>query len=321
LAGGEALVRIRCCTVCGSDLHTISGRRPAPSPSILGHEILGEIADPGPGGVRDFHGNALELGERVTWSMVLRHGDMFMKFGHEQITADRALVGGMAEYCHLPVGTAIFRVPAGLPDFAACPANCATATVAAVLRAAGPVRGERVAILGAGMLGLTACAMAREAGAAQVTAIEPDEHRRELALQFGASNDPPIGITVALEFSGQPEAFEQALELLAPGGRLILAGATFPARAAQVSAERIVRGMIRIRGVYNYEPEDLETALKFLAVHNAAYGFERLVTAQFTLNDTHAAIAYAGKFRPPRVAIIPSGASDPIFAASTRVSY
>src|SRR5208283_5552622 len=70
LAGGEALVRVRCATICGSDLHSWSGRRRSPMPAILGHEMVGEIAGMGPEGARDYRGRPLQLGDRVTWSMV-----------------------------------------------------------------------------------------------------------------------------------------------------------------------------------------------------------------------------------------------------------
>ena len=44
-----------------------------------------------------------------------------MKFGHEQIIPGRVLIGGMAEYCHLPEKTAIFKVPPSVADVVACP--------------------------------------------------------------------------------------------------------------------------------------------------------------------------------------------------------
>src|SRR5262245_31557934 len=77
LTGSEALVRIRCATICGSDLHSYFGRRHAATPSVLGHEILGEIAGMGPDGARDFHGAPLQFGERVTWSIVWSCGGCF----------------------------------------------------------------------------------------------------------------------------------------------------------------------------------------------------------------------------------------------------
>jgi alcohol dehydrogenase len=298
--------------------------------------MVGEIADMGPHGARDYRGLPLERGDRVTWSMVWSCGQCFycrnglrpkcerlMKFGHQTIMSGRALTGGMAEYCHLPEGTAIFRVPENVPDAVASPANCATATVAAVFRNAAAVEGEVVVIHGAGMLGQTACAMAASAGAAHVIAIEPDARRRENALRFGAdvaldgalesreilecvkSLSGGRGADAGLEFAGHPESIELGVELLRNGGRFVMAGATFPGRSVQLAAEQLVRRMIRITGVYNYSPEDLESALAFLARAVHRYPFEGLVGARYPLSEVNAAMAFAENERPPRVALIP----------------
>ena len=191
--GREALVRIRCATICGSDLHSQQGRRHSPAPCILGHEMVGDIIAMGPEGALDYWGNPLRLGDRVTWSMVWSCGECYYcklglhpkcerlrKFGHEELTPGLSLGGGMAEYCQLPGGTAVFKVPDNVPDEVASSANCATATVAAICRNAGDLTGLSVVVFGAGMLGLTACAMAAAGGASRVIAVEPDTARRAL---------------------------------------------------------------------------------------------------------------------------------------------
>ena len=336
LTGGDALARIRCATICGSDLHSFHGRRPAPAPSVLGHEMVGEVVETGPQGACDYRGNLLSVGDRVTWSMVWSCGECFYckrglrpkcerlrKFGHETITADRALFGGLAEYCHLPEKTAIFRVPPELPDFVASPANCATATVAAVFRNAGNMSGQHVVIHGAGMLGLTACAMAAAQGAKSVIMIEPGARRRETALIFGAhhsfdSNESEgalcgkvreltdgRGADVGLELCGQPGAMETGVQLLRPGGRFVMAGATFPARPVQWSGEQVVKRSLQIAGVYNYLPEDLECALRFLSGQHERIPFAGLVEKSFSLREVNAAFDYATTSHPPRVAVLP----------------
>jgi len=75
--GSEAIVRVRCATVCGSDLQSFCGRRHAPVPSVLGHEMVADIVAAGPDGASDFHGRPLALGDRVTWSMVWSCGECF----------------------------------------------------------------------------------------------------------------------------------------------------------------------------------------------------------------------------------------------------
>ncbi len=331
---GEVLVRIRCATICGSDLHSIGGRRSCPAPSVLGHEMVGDVAALPPGEpVRDFHGRPLSEGERVTWSMVWSCGlcyycqrglrsqcERLFKFGHERTGTGHDLSGAYAEFCLLPAGSAIFPVPPQIPDCVAAPANCATATVAAVLRYCGSVSGQNVVIIGAGMLGLTACAMVREGGAAQVMVVEPDPVRRETAQRFGATwmEAPEAdlhtsimaatggrGADLALEFSGAPEATESATDWLRPGGHLVMAGAVFPTRPLQLPADRLVRRMLKLTGIYNYNPEDLDAALRFLAVACERYPFRELVGASFALSDINTAIAFAERERPPRVSVVP----------------
>jgi len=303
-------------------------------PTVLGHEIVGEIVDMGPVGVNDFSGRPLALGDRVTWSMVWSCGECFycqrglrpkcerlLKYGHEPIIPGRALIGGMAEHCHLLQGTAIFKVPHGLPDVAASPANCATSTVAAVFRHAGSCRDKSVVIHGAGMLGLTACAMAVAGGAVESIVLEPDAERRDLAARFGATNvlDPAVseeetrervfelthnrGADIGMEFSGCPEAMELGVRLLREGGRFVMAGATYPARPAQWPGEQLVRRMLQVIGVYNYQPEDLETALAFLAANQRRYAFAELVGKVFALDEVNAAFEYAERRRPLRTAV------------------
>jgi alcohol dehydrogenase len=298
--------------------------------------MVGIIEAAGSDGVHTFDGQSLKAGDRVTWSMVWSCGECFycgiglrpkcerlMKFGHDSITANRALTGGMAEYCVLPARTAIFKVPEELSDLVASPANCATATVAAVFREAGSVENQVVVIHGAGMLGITACAMAAYRGACQVIVLEPVRGRRDLALQFGAtmafdSADPAEqiwprigrvtadrGADVCLELSGRPESIELGLTLLRPGGRFVLAGATYPSRPAECSGELIVRRILRILGVYNYGPDDLAAALSFLARNNRRYGFASLVPKTFALAAVNEAINYAENAGPPRVAVKP----------------
>ncbi len=336
LIGSEALVKIRCATICGSDLHSFFGRRPTHLPCVLGHEMVGTIVAMGPLGTADFNGRPLKLGDRVTWSMVWSCGECYYcqrelcakceqlkKFGHEKLNGERAFLGGLAEYCLLGKKTAIFVVPENLSDLIASPANCATATVSAIFRNAQSVAGQTVVVQGAGMLGQTACAMAANQDAKQIIMIEPNPVRRQQSLRFGATRaiDGNLanevirqlvleltsgrGADLVIELAGYPEAIELGVELLRFGGRYVLAGATFPCRPTQLSAEQLVRSLIQIVGVYNYNPTDLESALKFLSQIHEKYPFEELIGASFPLDQVNHAFEFAEHQRPPRVAVIP----------------
>ncbi len=316
--GTEVLVAVVACTICGSDLHSIHGRRSVPTPTILGHEILGRVVAFGPEAARvDAAGRPLGLGDRVTWSIVASCGVCFFcghdlpqkcergfKYGHEAFQPGRELSGGLADHCLLAPGTAIFRVPDELSDAVACPSSCATATVAAALEAGAPIAGRSVLILGAGMLGVTAAAWCRALGALDVIACDQDLERLATALAFGATRTclpsqlidivaeqtGGRGIDLALELSGAPDAIEAALPCLRTGGTLVMVGSVFPSRPVSIVPERLVRGCITMRGVHNYAPRHLDSALRFLAEH-PEFPFGSLVAPWRPLSELNELVA------------------------------
>lgn len=316
----EMLVRVLGCTLCGSDLHTFEGRRSVAVPTVLGHEILGRIVAVGPDARPvDSTGASLGVGDRVTWSIVASCGrchccqrnlpqkcERMLKYGHEPLRPGGEWTGGLADYCLLASGTAIVRLPDDLPDEVACPANCATATIAAAVEAAGDLNGRHVLVVGAGLLGLTACAMARSLGASEVVCLDTNADRLRRAEAFGAtrlatstdlaatvaSATDRRGIDVAFELSGSPDACESALGSLALGGRLVLVGAVFPTRPIPLLMEQIIRRHLTLTGVHNYAPPHLHRAVSFLA-RERQYPFESLVTDWLPLSEANRAFQLA----------------------------
>ena len=337
LADGEALVRVRLSTLCGSDLSTYRGKRSTPVPTILGHEITGEVVEIGGRAAKhDLRGDVLAVGDRVTWSIAAHCGRCFacthampqkcerlFKYGHERLDDAHPLSGGLAEYCHLTADTPVLRLPAGLPDVAACFANCATATVAGALRVGEFRPGESVLILGAGMLGLNAAAMALEAGAGQVIVADVAADRLQAAGRFGATVAVPFegdgagmieqvrehtsnrGADLAIDVSGAPTAMEAAPAAVRTGGRVVMVGAVSPTRPISVDAESIVRRLLTIRGLHNYVPEDLVAAIDFLARAAGNYPFGELIGTQFELKQVDEAFQEALTGRSLRIAVRP----------------
>lgn len=140
LGPGEALANIDLATVCGSDMHTVSGRRPGPFPAILGHEAVGRIAATGAGSVRDYLGRELAVGDRVVWSVTVYCGHCdrckagmsakcrtLLKTGHEPLNSGWALSGGYASHIHLLRGITLVSVPDELSDLAVAPSAYAAA--------------------------------------------------------------------------------------------------------------------------------------------------------------------------------------------------
>ncbi len=317
---GELLVRVLGCTICGSDLHSYDGRRSVPVPTVLGHEIVGEIVAVGDkASLTDLAGQPLEIGDRVTWAIVAHCGDCFycrrdlpqkclhaVKFGHEALRPGRELLGGMADHCLLPRGTSLVKLPAALPLAVACPANCATATVAAAIEAAGPLTDRVFCIQGAGLLGLTAAAMV-DAASGTAIVVDPQSSRRQRALEFGARHavapdhaadlirqlTDGHGVDAVLELSGAATAWDMAFPLLRIGGRMILVGAVFPTPPVSFAPEQLVRRQLTVQGIHNYAPRHLLAAVEFLAAHHQRYPFANVVAAWHPLVDVEAAMSCA----------------------------
>lgn len=335
LRENEALVRVECCTICGSDLHTITGARTERTPSILGHEILGVVEQVGSPAPAEIEGQPLRPGDRITWSTAASCGSCdrcrgglpqkcrtLSKYGHELAEGRLALSGGLAEYLLLRPGSAAIRVPSKLLAEIICPANCATATVAAACRIAGSLAGRRVLIFGAGMLGLTAAAFARSQGAACIAVCDVNLQRLERARQFGADAIVPhaeLGelrrqltqqcqaeaFDVLLELSGSADAVEAAVALGDIGAKIVLVGTVMKSRPVQIDPESVVRRWLSIHGVHNYHPRDLQTAVAFLEREGANYPFAELVEFSYALADVNQAVAKALEVRPVRIAIRP----------------
>ena len=318
--GDEVLVRIIGCTLCGSDLHSFEGRRSVAVPTVLGHEILGRIVAAGRDAtLMDATGSPLQVGDRVTWSIVASCGRCYccqrrlpqkcehmLKYGHEPLRPGGEWTGGLADYCLLASGTAIVRIPGTLADSTACPANCATATIAAAVEAAGDLRGRIVLVAGAGLLGLTACAMARAQGASEVVCLDTNPARLARSESFGATrlvspNDLASvlaattdrrGADVALELSGSPEACESLLGSLGLGGCLILVGAVFPTRPVPLLMEQVIRRHLTVTGIHNYAPRHLQQAVAFLD-QQRQFPFDAVVTDWLPLSDANRAFELA----------------------------
>lgn len=333
LQPGEILVRNTYVTLCRSDLNTFCGKRIEPTPTILGHEIVGTIAAFGSTGeFTDLRGAALTVGDRISWAIfasdphsalalqgIPQKGDHLFKYGHQKLTEQSTLHGGLSQYIILKPHTPIVKLADSLPDKVAAIINCAVATVAGALRLAGTVHQKQVLVSGAGMLGAVACAMAKTAGASAVVAFDVNAARLEQAKQYGADYTlqanadiatqlqalplPKRGIDVVLEMSGVTDAMEQTIGMLGIGGVAVWVGATYPERKVQVNAELLVRNLITLKGLHNYNATDFMNAVLFMEAHHLNFPFADMVYDGFNLQQVNEAFAYGIQNNPFRVGI------------------
>lgn len=244
--GREVLVEVAACGVCGTDLHLVDGSIPLyRPPRVLGHEIAGTVVGIGP------DVQSVGVGTRVAIDPSLPCGACFFcREAQPYMCTDRTpAIGGFAEYLVVPEQT-LHSLPEGLPLPHAAIAEPLSCCLHA-LELGRPRPGDRVAIVGAGTIGLLLTQLARRSGASLVAVSEPDVERRALALRLGAhlaidprADDPRerlaqategIGVDCAFEAVGSGATIQTAISLPRRGGTVVLVG------VAPATAEIVLR--------------------------------------------------------------------------------
>ncbi len=317
---GEVIVAVSLATICGSDLHTVDGRRKEPVPCVLGHEAVGRVIQVGSG--RD---PSLE-GRRVTWTLADSCGSCIpcrewrlpqkctrlFKYGHAPLDDRSGLNGCYASHLLIRPGTTIVPVSDTLPDEVVAPANCALATMVHATESL-PTPCRVAVVQGAGMLGIYGCALLQAAGVERVVLVDTNQDRLRLAPLFGAEPAPNgaeeiLGsgtVDAVFETAGTSAVVAEGMRLLRPGGCYTFVGMVHPSTKIDITGETIVRRCLTIRGVYNYAPCHLERAVLFLEQNRDAHAWTTLISKAFPLADLDAAFAAARTQQWQRVAIRP----------------
>lgn len=330
----ETLIKIEYTTICSSDLHTYCGRRPLDSSTILGHEIAGRIVQLPKNTRTDYTGKELNIGDLVTWCVYAYKDDdpiaqkgfpqkstSLYKYGHHPFN-NSELNGGFATHCILKKGTAIFKLSTQLSLKEVAPLNCTHATIAGGLRLAGNIENKSILIYGAGMLGLSAAAMASKLKATQIIICDINTNRLAIAKEFGAQTtldntlstiekqrslaELNIEIDVIIDTTGIPSVMEEGIDLLSIGGISIWIGAVFNQSPTSINAEKVVRKLLTIKGLHNYIPQDLQTAIQFLEENHHSFPFKELISDEYLLEELENAFQSATSGKHFRVGVIPA---------------
>jgi propanol-preferring alcohol dehydrogenase len=227
---GQVLIRIRACAVCRTDLHVVDGELPNPRlPLIPGHEIVGEIADAGPGATR------FPIGARVgvPWLGFTCGQCRYCLRGRENLCAQARftgyqLDGGYAEAC-VADERYCFSLPAAYPDLQAAPLLCAGLIGHRALKAAGDA--ERLGIYGFGAAAHIVAQVAVGQGREVYAFTRPgDAEAQRFALDLGAcwagdsSRRAPDELEAALIFAPVGALVPLALKAVARGGMVVCGG-------------------------------------------------------------------------------------------------
>src|SRR6266540_2026814 len=198
---GEALVGVKACGVCHSDLHYREGAIAPDFPFLLGHEAAGVVEAVGPGATDLEPGDFVVLAWRAPCGRCrsCRRGRPWYCFDSRNASQKMSLedgtelspavgIGALAELCLVDAGQAVKVDPAARPE-AAWLVGCGVMTgFGAAVYTGNVQRGDTVAVFGCGGVGDAAIAGAALAGARRVIAVDVNARKLEWARQFGATD-------------------------------------------------------------------------------------------------------------------------------------
>jgi L-iditol 2-dehydrogenase len=265
---GEVIVRVRAALTCGTDRKILDrGHVKFSPPLVMGHEFSGDVAEAGAGA-------GFEVGEAVAAGVSGPCGICpACLTGAEnrcEAPARDLAWGAFAEYVRVPRGVVranLFRKPPRLSYESAAALDPLACVLHGWSRLVHPV--EDLLVLGTGAIGLLWIAVARAKGVRRIAAIGRGADRLALAARWGAAVSdsdarPPSAATV-VECVGTPEAWNQAFDLVRPGGEVLYFGGCAPGSRAELDAAKLHYGEVRVGGAFHYRPEDAAAALALLA--------------------------------------------------------
>jgi 2-desacetyl-2-hydroxyethyl bacteriochlorophyllide A dehydrogenase len=306
---GQVLIAPRATGVCGTDLHLISGTfAHGRYPVVPGHEFAGDVVAVGPGvsglGEGDFVGVDPNVScNQCRWC---RAGAKNLCPGLSPLGI--SLDGSCAELVAVPRDVT-YRLPQGLDAVTGALVEPLSCVLHAVNRTP-DWESARIVVFGAGPIGLLTIAVAQHLGAGAISAVEPMEIRRDLAMKMGAESavahvdelaDEP-NVDIAVDASGHPTAIQNAIDVLGRRGRLVQMGVAHEDATVALSPYQVFAKELSIIG-----SQSLATAYPAAAelmVH-LAETLRPLVTDQLTLSDYAEAVRRASSPQSIKVQVVP----------------
>jgi threonine dehydrogenase-like Zn-dependent dehydrogenase len=312
----DVLIKVVNCGICGSDMHSYKTGMYVDPGQIMGHEFMGLIAKMGS------EVTGLKTGDRVTGFSAGICGECDACKREQYIlcanlfrhSTGYGLAGAFAEYVKIEnaqVGANVHLLPDTIDNVTGAMVEPVSVGVTAAAQA--HVKpGDKVVVLGAGMIGNACLQAAKAAGAAEVIVIEVSQKRLEIARMSGAddifnasSGDALAWVIekfgpgpyhygvggnadIVFEAAGSPITILQSFEMVRPGGTICFVG--LPEHTAAIDTTKIVHKMPTIVGSLG---GDFAASIKELA--SGKIKAKHLVTHTFSLDDAAKAFTVQSK--------------------------
>jgi L-iditol 2-dehydrogenase len=313
----EALVEMKACGICGSDL--MEWYLKSRAPLILGHEPAGVISKKG-GKVEGF-----DVGDRVfvhhhvacLTCYYCKHGDYTLC---EQFHRTNIKPGGFAEYFKVPaqnLRTDTLKIPEAISFEEATliePVGCCLRA----LKKCGIQKGDSVAIIGAGATGIIHAMLSKILGASKTVVSDLIDHRLKVAERLGAdvvvnpenkdlaeivkAETGGRGVDLAVVTAPSLEAYKAGLSVCRKGGKLCVFAPTEPGEFLQMSPKELFFSEIQI--IPSYSTSHLETRTALELIKSGKLHVKELITHRFPLERAQEAFETALRNRESLKVII-----------------
>lgn len=294
----EVLIRVKKASICGTDVHIYLwdewAQKTVPTPLTIGHEFMGEVVEVGSLVQR------VKLHQRVSVE------------GHIVCNQCRNCLRGKKHLCVHTIGIGVHQ-NGGFAEYVAVPEENVFILGKHISDEEGSfldplgnaihtalsfdLVGEDVWVVGAGPIGMMACAIAKVAGARNIFVTDVNDYRLQLAKKMGAThainilNDSlekemkkagiQVGFDVVLEMSGNEKAFQSLFKHTMIGGKVALLG--IPSKPIAIDWNEVIFKGIEIKGIYGREM--FETWYKMSALLESGLDVMPVVTHRFEKED------------------------------------
>lgn len=301
---GELVLRNKVCGVCGTDVHIYHGEPGSADvnpPVVLGHEYSAEVVEVGEG-VTGF-----AVGDHVTVDPNIYCGHCeYCQNAKKQLCESMEAIGvtrdgGFAEYSLIPASQA-FKLDPSVPFEAAAMAEPLACCIHGI-DLAGIRPGDKVCVVGGGAIGLIMVQLAKLSGASKILVSEPNEKRRQVALEVGAdvAIDPTqsgyeeaftkamgSGANVVIECVGNVPAVKSAFQFAGKGATILLFSVPKVDSTFQLPLFDVYKKELTIKGSF-VNPDTHDRAVRL--INSGKVNFGPIITHHFTLDQLPEAIA------------------------------
>ena len=308
---GEIILAVRAATTCGTDVKVFKrGGHPRMLrvPTLFGHEMAGTVAAIGDGVTAFKEGDAVVVANSAPCGVC-----DYCRRGRENLCEDLLyLNGAFAEYVRVPTRFVEHNIYA-LPTDLAFGKAALTEPLACVLHGMDACELPRYAhgspaeviVFGGGPIGLLFVG-ALAADGHQVILADPNQSRLDMGTALGAKKtimierggdqadvvkavtDDGQGAWIAVDATGVPEVWVDAIQTVRPGGLINLFGGCAPGTSIPLDTHLVHYSELTVKGVYHHRPNTVRRALELLS--ERSFQAELILSAEMPIERTEDAL-------------------------------